>query len=232
MRSADRPIAVSMFVLLMVFWLGFLVHRAPRFAGSVWGGFFGVTAALCMLIPLAYTVVKRTPRVRQLLTARYSMGSLLRLHVYFGTVGTLLAIVHTGHEFRSTLGMALITSLLLIVFSGFIGHYYLRYVAENVRENESQLSVLWRSLELRSQALASGPLEPSVSMRAAAEVMSLATATAELQYSVRFQQRVRRIFNIWLNVHIACSASFYLLLVLHIWSGIYFGLRWLELARL
>jgi hypothetical protein len=185
-----------------------------------------------MLIPLAYTVVKRNPRVRQLVTARHSMGSLLRLHVYFGIVGALLALVHTGHEFRSALGVALITSMLLIVFSGFIGHYYLRYVAENVRESESQLSVLWGSLELRSQALASGPLEPSVSMQAAAEVMSLATATAELKYSVQFQQRLRRIFNIWLNVHIACSALFYLLLALHIWSAIYFGLRWLELAHL
>ena len=30
----------------------------------------------------------------------------------------------------------------------------------------------------------------------------------------------------WLRAHIAVSLAFYLLLILHVWAAIYFGLRW------
>jgi len=226
MQTRDRSIAVSIFLLLLVFWLGFLVHSAPRFAGSAWGGFFGVTAAVFMLTPLAYTLAKRSTALRRLATSKYSMSSLLQAHVYLGLIGALLALVHTGHKFHSTLGIALTASALLTVISGFIGQYYLRYVAESVREKQSQLSVLWRTLELRSQALTATPLEAVVSTQAAAEILPLAQATAELQYSVQFQQRIRRLFSAWLDIHIVCSVLFYILLALHISSGLYFGLRW------
>lgn len=228
MKTSDRSLAVSILALLLLFWLGFLIHTAPRFAGSAWGGLFGVTAALFMLVPLAYTVAKRNSVVRRWVTAHYSIGSLLKLHVYFGLVGAFLALVHSGHNFQSVLGIGLTAALLLTVLSGFIGQYYLRYVAENIREKRSELSVLWRTLEIRSQSLASGPLEPSISLRAAAEILPVATATAELQYSVQFQERVRRLFSVWLKLHIICSVIFYVLLMLHIWSGIYFGLRWFK----
>jgi len=228
MQRQDRSAAISIFVLLVLFWLGFLVHRSPEFPGSAWGGFFGVTAAAFMLVPLAYTLVKRIARLRHAFTRRHSFASLLQAHVYFGLIGALLALIHSGHRFQSTLGVALTTLMLLVVFSGFIGQYYLRHVAEDIREKQAQLGVLWRTVETRSQALASGPLEPSVSMHAAAELLPLATATADLQYSVQFQERVRKLFKAWLNVHIVCSVLFYLLLILHIWAGIYFGLRWFE----
>lgn len=226
--QGDQSIAISIFVLLVGFWLGFLVHRAPRFAGSAWGGFFGVMAALFMLVPLAYTIAKRIVPVRRWAISRYSMASLLEMHVYFGLIGALLALVHSGHKFESTLGIALTGLLLLTVLSGFVGQYYLRYVAQDIHEKQSELSVLWRTLEIRSQSFASGSLEPAVSLQAAAEILPIVTATAELKYSVQFQQRVRRLFSAWLNVHIVCSVLFYILLVLHIWSGIYFGLRWFE----
>lgn len=228
MQRQERSAAIGIFVLLVVFWLGFLVHRSPAFPGSAWGGFFGVTAAVFMLVPLAYTLVKRTARLRRAFTQRYSFSSLLQAHVYFGLTGALLALIHSGHKFQSTLGVALTALMLLVVFSGFIGQYYLRHVADDIREKQAQLGVLWRTVESRSRALASGPLEPSVSMQAAAELLPLATATADLQYSVQFQKRVRQLFKLWLNVHIACSVLFYLLLILHIWAGIYFGLRWFE----
>lgn len=228
MQRQERSAAIGIFVLLVVFWLGFLVHRSPALPGSAWGGFFGVTAAVFMLVPLAYTLVKRTARLRRAFTQRYSFSSLPQAHVYFGLIGALLALIHSGHKFQSTLGVALTALMLLVVFSGFIGQYYLRHVADDIREKQAQLGVLWRTLESRSQALASGPLEPSVSMQAAAELLPLATATADLQYSVQFQERVRQLFKLWLNVHIACSVLFYLLLTLHIWAGIYFGLRWFE----
>ena len=66
----------------------------------------------------------------------------------------------------------------------------------------------------------------SAAPKASAELLPLASAAADLQYSIQFQERVRRLFNAWLSAHIAFSIIFYLLLSLHIWAGIYFGLRW------
>jgi hypothetical protein len=228
MQSRDRSVAVSIFLVLLVFWLGFLVHRSPRFAGSAWGGFFGVTAALLMLVPLVYTLVKRIAPLRRQFTQRFSFRSLLQAHVYLGLIGALLALLHSGHKFQSALGIALTATMLLVVISGFIGQYFLRYVAEDIREKQVQLGGLWRTLEVKSRALASGPLETSVPVQAAAELIPVATATAELQYSLQFQERVRKLFNVWLNIHILCSVFFYLLLSLHVWAGIHFGLRWFE----
>ncbi|HMM24543.1 MAG TPA: hypothetical protein PKA36_07025, partial [Pseudoxanthomonas mexicana] len=62
--------------------------------------------------------------------------------------------------------------------------------------------------------------------KAGAELLPLASGAGDLQYSIQFQERVRKLFTGWLSAHIAFSIVFYLLLALHIWAGIYFGLRW------
>ncbi len=226
MQPKDRVIAVSICIVLGVFWLGFLIHRSPQFAGSAWGGLFGVTAALLLLAPLAYVLVKRSARLRRAFTGRFSFQSLLQAHIHLGLVGALLALIHTGHKFQSVLGMALTAVMLLVVISGCVGQYFLRYVVEDIRDKQVQLGALWQALELKSRAFASGPLESTVAPQAAGELMPVATATAELQYALEFQERIRKLFNIWLIVHIVCSAFLYTLLGLHVWAGIHFGLRW------
>jgi hypothetical protein len=228
MQRSDRAIASSIFLLLLAFWLGFLVHRSPRFAGSAWGGFFGVSGALFMLVPLAYTLVKRSALLRRRFTRRFSFQSLLHAHIYLGLIGALLGLVHSGHKFQSVLGVALTAMMLLSVISGFIGKYFLGYVTEDIRQKQTELGVLRRNWETISRAAANGPLEPALPMAAAAEVLPVATAVAELEYTLRFQDRVRKLFNVWLLVHIVCSLLFYLLLVLHVWAGIEFGLRWFD----
>jgi hypothetical protein len=227
MNNQDRIIATVIFSILVVLWLGFLVHRSPFFAGSFLGGVFGILGAAFMLMPLIYTAIKRSATLRRAFTKKNSFGSMLQAHVYFGLIGALLAIMHSGHKFQSVLGVALTASLLLSVFTGFIGQCYLRYVAENIREMKMQLDGLWRLLDGQYWVYAQGPGPGGAgTTKASAELLSLASAAADLQYSVQFQERVRKAFNAWLSAHIAFSMIFYLLLTLHIWAGIYFGLRW------
>lgn len=225
MNNQDRVVATIILLILLALWLGFLVHRSPLFAGSLPGGIFGIVGALFMLVPLVYTVTKRSAWLRSMFIRKYSFGSLLQAHVYFGLVGALLAIIHTGHKFQSTLGVALTTSMLLSIVSGFIGQHYLRYVAEGIQQKKAQLDGLWRSMDKQHWAF-SQEVAPPVTVQGAAELLPLASAAADLQYSVDFQERIRKLFNAWLSVHIAASVIFYLLLALHIWAGIYFGLRW------
>src|SRR5690606_24086914 len=144
MNKQDRIVATIIFLILLALWLGFLVHRSPLFAGSLLGGIFGIVGAVFMLVPLFYTVIKRSVWLRSMFIRKYSFGSLLQAHVYFGLVGALLAIIHAGHKFQSTLGIALTASMLLSIVSGFIGQYYLRYLAEDIRQKKARLDGLWR----------------------------------------------------------------------------------------
>ena len=50
---------------------------------------------------------------------------------------------------------------------------------------------------------------------------------ADLEYSIRTHELLKRWFSRTLIVHIILSVAMYALLAAHIVSGIYFGLRWL-----
>ena len=45
MKERERLVIGGLCGLMLVLWLGFLVHRSSRFAGSAWGGLLGVSGA-------------------------------------------------------------------------------------------------------------------------------------------------------------------------------------------
>ena len=234
-------------MLLLVGWLGFAVHSSPRFAGSAVGSAFGIAGAAIISLTLAYPLVKRIPSVRERITKRISLQSLMTLHVYAGILGPLLAIIHTGHKYHSWLGIALTATLLVVVVSGFVLRYMLNYVSHEMKDKllllqtaRGDLDAAWGVLErspdeakalpksrLLSAGLASVGIDLSASSGAAAEVTRLAESVADLEYAVRTHEFFKRWFRRALVVHIVLSLIFYLLLVLHVWAGIHFGLRWL-----
>ena len=120
MQERERLVATGMVLLLLALWLGFAVHRSPRFAGSLMGGVLGVSGALLMVFCILYAPVKRIPAFKNLVTKRVSLRTLLAWHVYAGLVGSMLGLLHTGHKFDSVLGMLLTAAMLLVVVSGFI----------------------------------------------------------------------------------------------------------------
>ena len=62
----------------------------------------------------------------------------------------------------------------------------------------------------------------------AADVTRIAESVADLEYAVRTDEFFKRWFRRSLNLHIVLSVILYMLVALHIGSGIYFGLRWLR----
>jgi hypothetical protein len=79
---------------------------------------------------------------------------------------------------------------------------------------------------LLTAGLASLGLSPA-SDSPAGRVTTLAEGVADLEYSVRTHELLKRWFSRTLIVHIILSVVMYALLAAHIASGIYFGLRWL-----
>jgi len=251
MQERERGVITGLVVLLLVFWLGFVVHRSPRFAGSVAGGVLGVSGALLMLLAGGYVLVKRVDRVKKLVTRKISMATLLTWHVYLGISGAILGLLHTGHKFQSTVPMLLTASMLAVVFSGYIGRYLLKQVSQEVREKRELLSRLQQEYDAAAAETQQHPQavlasagrgmwtqhlagffapQPSITAEnvSAIRAVQLAGAIADVEYSVRTHDALKLAFNRWLKVHIAVSILLYILLSIHIWSGIRYGLRWFQ----
>jgi hypothetical protein len=245
-REREGIVVAGVICLLLLTWLGFFLHRSPRFPGSGIGAIFGIAGAVLMLLPLAYTVVKRIPFLFARVTPHISMQSLMTLHVYAGIVGPLLAIIHTGHKFDSWLGIALTTVMLLVVVSGFVVRYLLTFVANDMKEKLALLQTARGDLDAAWGVIENAQVETSVLRKApgmianlaslvimppagnpTTEVTRIADAVADLEYSVRMHEFFKLWFGWSLKLHIILSVFLYLLLALHIWAGVQYGLRWL-----
>ena len=106
---------------------------------------------------LMYSLVKRTLWLKERVIKYASLRALLGFHIYAGVIGALLGIIHTGHKFHSPLGIGLVTAMLTVVFTGFIGRYYLADVGSDLREQQQMLAVLRTRYDRSAAALAGGP---------------------------------------------------------------------------
>ena len=240
-----------MLLLQLILWLGFLVHRSPRFPGSSAGWVLAITAAFLMVVPpLIYSAAKRNGSFKKLITKKIPFGKLLTWHIYTGIAGSILAILHTGHRFESNLGIWLTTMMMLTILSGFIGRYFLSYSSQELREKQDQLNLLATQYNQLIGGVAQKP-EPEITYTAShgfirrainsfvgtekfsegtqvplsVRALRLAESIADLEYAIKTHEFLKRRTASWLKAHIATSCAFYLLLIIHIWSAIYFGLR-------
>jgi hypothetical protein len=212
----ERKIITAIFLLFLLLWLGFFFHRSPRFAGSAFGGLLGVSAALLMLVPLAYTISKRVFSIKTL-----SLAKLLSWHIYASLLGSILAILHSGHRYDSWLGILLTAFMLLSVLSGYICRYFFQYASQEQKEYEETLvksQEAYAHLALRNDGTLARPDAKSID--GIVEVM------ADSHYAVEVYGSLKRRMGLWLSLHIWMSVIFYLLLILHVVAGIQFGLRW------
>lgn len=245
MKERDRIVAAGVFAVLIFAWLGFLVHTAPRFAGTGAGAVFGIAGAVLMFVPLAYPAVKRIPFLSARITPYVSLQTWMTLHVYAGILGPLLGIIHTGHKYDSPLGIALTAVMLLVVMSGFIGRYLLSFVNQEIKDKllllqtaRGDLDSAWGVLENspaemkalpKSPLLAAGLASLGLDLSSggpAGEVTRCAESVADLEYAVRTHEFVKRWCGRWLMLHLILSVILYVLLGLHVWASIHFGLRW------
>lgn len=204
----------------------FLFHTAPRFAGSLTGGLFGIAAALLFVLLLIYSAVKRLPWLKERTKDYFSVGAVLTFHVYVGAIGALLAIIHTGHKFQSPLGIALTSAMLTVVASGFVGRYYLASIGAELRDDQKQLGVL-RTRYDGLVGAAAGSKEQAASDLKGVPLEHLLGAMSDLELAITGRETLKRRLRRWVVLHIGASVLMYVLLTLHIWSGIHYGLRWL-----
>ncbi len=223
MKERERIVVTEITLLMLVVWLGFLVHRSPRFPGSYWGTALGVSGAILMLVPAVYSFIKRTglhSRIRGVI----SMKTLLAWHVYAGLTGPILAMLHTGHKFDSPLGIALTSLTLIVALSGFIGRYLYLYAAEDRATKQGMLDQLYAAFRQTVPASPIGYGTAQVAVQSS--VVTLAESIADVEYAIKTADVFKRAFWIWLKIHIVIASVLYALLAMHVWSAFHFGLRW------
>ncbi len=246
MRDREWTIVTLLVLLMLTVWLGFLLHSSPRFAGSLFGGVLGVTGTFLMFVPLVtYMVVKRVQVIKRRVTGWMSMRTLLTVHIYTALFGSILALLHTGHKFDSPLGMALTAMVLLIVLSGFIGRYLMSHISQGLSEKKQMLRRLQLEFEQMSDDIAHEKVEPTSNRptqdrswnwpsgwsQTEDSVSSVSTVTggiADLEYSIAVHGWMKNWFQKWLRFHRVIFEVLIFLLVLHVWSGVYYGLRWFQ----
>lgn len=252
-QERESTVVGGLVVLMLILWLGFLLHRSRTFPGSGLGHAIGIVGAILMLVPLAYLFVKRIPALRKAVTKRVPMRTLLAWHIYAGILGPVLVLLHTGHHFESVLGATLAGLTIVVVLSGYVGRYLMRNISAELREKKAQLDQIGVAYEQMQQTLASSTTAPAVVVRRgrlwrrladaffvndagndptltaiATRAMRIAESRADLEYAIGTHERFKRWFGRWLRWHIGLSMLLYLLMALHVWATIYFGLRWLS----
>ena len=251
MKERERLVITGLVVLALMLWLGFLVHRDSRFAGSFWGGVLGVSGGILLLVPLLYSLVKRVKWVQERVWRWVSMRTLLSWHIYAGILGPILALLHTGHKFNSPLGIALTAMMLVVVLSGFTGRYLMGYFSHELLEKRQLLDALKAAYDQTADELSRQPEQAALlgtfsgffsrvlagvfipspatepgGMALPVRALRLAESMADLEYAIKTHETFKRWFTYWLKFHIVISVILYVLLALHVWSGIHFGLRW------
>jgi hypothetical protein len=247
MKEREGIVISGTLCVLFLAWLGFLLHRSPRFPGSGLGAAFGIAGTVLMLVPLAYPIAKRIPFFHDRITAHVSLPTLLTIHVYSGILGPVFAIIHTGHKFDSPLGIGLTTVMLLVVVSGYAARYLNSYLTHDISDKllmlqtaRGDLDSAWGVVEKSPAKLRLAPTAPELTAGLASvgievpvggptgDVIRIAEGVADLEFSIRTHEMFKRWFSRALKLHIYLAVVLYLLLALHIGSGIHFGLRWLQ----
>lgn len=256
MKEKERLIVAGLVILMLVLWLGFPFHQSPRFAGSLWGGILGITGAVLMLFPLFYVFIKRIKPLKKKITQYVSMRTLLAWHIYAGVLGPILVVIHSGHKYESPLGIALTAMTLLVVVSGFVGRYLMNQFSQEIREKKALLELLQTAYRQATDDLAAAPehaeairpisgffsrllaslfLRDTVTESAITTtvpsppgvLLRLSESIADVEYSIKTHENFKIWFGKWLKFHIVISIILYVLMALHIWAAIHFGLRWI-----
>lgn len=244
MGDRERILAWGLIVLLVLLAFGFFVEPQPRFPGSLGGSAIGIAGALLMLVAMLYTPMRRIGALKRLFGGARGLRVVLTIHIYAGLIGPILGLIHTGRRFEHGLGIALTAAMLATALSGYVGRYILSRIVEQLRDKKELLHGLSRNFDELLES--DGPSEPAARSfiaylgrqltpwrRPHAEEpphpRQVAAAIADVKSAVAAYGAVRAAFRRWLVVHIILSIALMLLLGLHVWQALYFGLRWLPL---
>jgi hypothetical protein len=251
-NDREPLIGVATICILLLIWLGGMISPSHHFAGTPLGGALAVTGSLLFMSPLLYVAVKRIPALKAWVTHHIPMRKVLVWHIYAGYLGMILVLLHSGHKFNSVLAASLLGTALLVVLSGIVGRYLQKQIGDDVRSKRKVLNQLYdeydgvsalqtnsadhagvtfgRYKRVRALLVEGGtPQETgpnTIGAYTLARIVNLVGSISDIESSIASRESLKQWFTWWYRVHFVLAIFMYSFLILHIWSGIHFGLRW------
>lgn len=102
--------------------------------GGLLGHGLGIVGSGMMLLLLLYSLRKRT----RLFGRHGAIGRWLDIHIFFGTIGPLLVVLHSTFKLNGIVSVSF-WSMLLVAVSGFIGRYLYVQIPRTIRGQEISL---------------------------------------------------------------------------------------------
>ncbi len=120
--------------------------RHPEYRFLKPGGFFGhgvgIVGTLMMILLLFYSLRKRT----KLFGKAGAIGRWLDIHIFFGTIGPLLIVLHSTFKLNGIVSVSF-WSMILVSLSGFIGRYLYVQIPRTIRGQELDLDEVHKKSE-------------------------------------------------------------------------------------
>lgn len=227
---------LAVFFCLLV--LGFLFHQSPTFAGSLPGHGLGIVGSIMILMTLIYPFRKRVLKKK-------GRQNPLNSHVTYGLLGPSLVVVHSAHKFSSLIGILVFLSLVLVVFSGIVGRYMYKKVNRSLREQKRDQKMMKARIESHKEEMiadckadktaeasemeiagGSEAYSPEEMLEKCGEWLDEVRTLAEIEYATRFFDRLKTVFSRWIRIHYIISGLLFALMIVHVMTTIYYGLRW------
>jgi len=222
---------LAVFFTLLV--LGFLFHQDPGFAGSLPGHILAIIGAIFILMTLIYPFRKR-------ILKKKGKQNPLDTHITYGFVGASLAVIHSAHKLESTIGILIFLSIVLVVLSGIVGRYLFRKVNKSVKEQQRDYNLLksriehqkkemravWQS-ETTGDSTEEATEAPQHWIEDWGRLFEEMRALAEIEYNMRFFDRLKNLFTRWMRVHHLITIVLFAMMIVHVMTTLYYGLRWL-----
>lgn len=229
------------FTGLIIFFVAFPLDR---FSGSIPGHLFGIAGGCLMAAALIYPYKKRVRGMK-------GKSNPLQSHVYLGLTGAILVTLHAAGR-SSTIGMLVYLTMFLVVMSGVVGKILFVKVnrgLKNQKEDVQALRASFRSLKMQidpricskafrfdSEMTTSyvddvDAIEAETDPKEIArcqEFRILAESIAEKEEVLQVYDRTKALFRFWNAVHVNLTFVLFSLLIVHVFTTIYYGLRWLQ----
>ena len=226
----------ALFLFLLA---GFLWIPTFSFSGSLAGHLIGILGTFIMGYTLLYPFRKRV-------LGKKGKQNPLKFHIYAGLIGPSLVIIHSGHTYASWTGALTFLSMVAIVLSGLVGRYLFRKVNRSIKDQKRAISEMRKDLLLKksqidAQTCASilgidglsesdGDGEDSydaIEASRCGELLALARSIVDTEYTLQGFTKTKALFVKWLRIHIYLTAILFAMILVHVMSTIYYGLRWL-----
>ncbi|MDY0220473.1 MAG: hypothetical protein RBR67_05005 [Desulfobacterium sp.] len=239
MVSHEKNITFLLTGLFLFLLVGFLWIPTFFFSGSLPGHLIGILGTCIMGYTLLYPFRKRV-------LGKKGKQNPLKFHIYAGLIGPSLVIIHSEHTYASWTGTLAFISMVAIVLSGLIGRYLFRKVNRSIKDQKRAITEMRKELALKKTqideqvcasilgfdelAKATADNEDDydeIEANRCEELLVLARSIVDTEYTLQGFAKIQALFKKWLKVHIYLTAFLFAMILVHVMSTIYYGLRWL-----